>query len=211
MRRPALGAALGLAPARTAARIARILHTAAGAGRKAGQSVAAPRASRGHSLPPLPPLQPAARTRISALVRIRSRWRAGRAFGRAIGQPAARPAAPPRPTPFGPSPSILVSPTAPMFYSSELLSRKSPLGAVWCVWSRFGGGRGRGGAWLGGGPRDACAGLTRGAACGPDGKRVIRGAGTPTQTPLLESLRLLAHGRKLNRPKIMSVNVVETW
>lgn len=77
-----------------------------------------------------------------------------------------------------------------MFFSHDLLGKKSPLGAIWWV----GGGAGRGqlssrlpaAPW----PRAALMELTRMAAV---------------------SYRFAAHGRKLNKKKVLEVDISNSW
>lgn len=92
-----------------------------------------------------------------------------------------------------------------MFYSNELLGKKSPLGAVWLVHlafavfviqtrlmtrERF--------VWQSRLLSSACV-LIRAHFCFSRGSFMAR------------CCRIIAHGKKLNRPKILGINIVETW
>jgi hypothetical protein len=96
-----------------------------------------------------------------------------------------------------------------MFYSSDLLGKRSPLGAVWCAgWEGEGVGRpGSGRSWGRGRERER--------AKGREGERGLHSSlnlTPPPTSPLPFSLsRMTAHGKRLPKKNILSVSVVDTW
>ena len=74
-----------------------------------------------------------------------------------------------------------------MFFSSELLSKKTPLGAAWC------------GCW-------PSLGLQSGPAL-PE----LPGLPATPRLWLLAACRLAAHRKTLKRASILGVNVAKTW